>query len=56
MNFTRSQMLKIATILASTAPIENWVEAVAYQYFLAKISGGEAILPTDLHPFRLGIF
>jgi hypothetical protein len=56
MNFTRRQMLKTATILASTAPFKNWVEAVAYQYFLAKISGGEAILPTDLHPFRLGIF
>jgi rhamnogalacturonyl hydrolase YesR len=47
MNFTRRQMLKTATILASTAPFENWGEADAYQYFLAKISGGEAILPTD---------
>jgi rhamnogalacturonyl hydrolase YesR len=47
MNFTRRQMLKTATILASTDPFENWVEADAYQYFLAKVSGGEAILPTD---------
>jgi unsaturated rhamnogalacturonyl hydrolase len=47
MNFTRRQMLKTATILASTAPFENWVKADAYQYLLAKVSGREAILPTD---------
>lgn len=47
MNLTRRQMLKTATLLATTSPFENWAGNDLYSYFLAKVTAGEAILPTD---------
>lgn len=46
MNLTRRQMLKTATLLATTSPFENWAGNDAYSYLLAKVTAGEAILPT----------
>lgn len=48
MNFTRRQMLAtITTLLASTSLLGKSKKSSAYQYLLAKVSGGEAILPND---------
>lgn len=47
MNLTRRQMLKTATLLATTSPFENWAENTAYSYLLAKVTAGETLLPTD---------
>lgn len=40
-------MLKTASIVVSTPFLENWAGNDAYSYLLAKVSGGEAVLPID---------
>ncbi|NBB21983.1 hypothetical protein GVN20_21680 [Runella sp. CRIBMP] len=47
MLYSRRQMLKTATLLATTSPFENWAVNAAYSYLLAKVTEEEAILPTD---------
>lgn len=47
MFYTRRQMLKTATLLATTSSFENWAGNDAYSYLLAKVTAGESSLPTD---------
>lgn len=52
MFYTRRQMLKTATLLATTSSVDNWEENAAYSYLLAKVAAGEAALPDDKYlPF-----
>jgi len=48
----RREMLKATSMLASTLTLKNWAERKQYRYALAKISGGDALIPNGKYiPF-----
>jgi unsaturated rhamnogalacturonyl hydrolase len=47
MILTRRNMLKAATVLISTPSCRIWAKNDVYRYLLAKVSGGDSILPKD---------
>jgi unsaturated rhamnogalacturonyl hydrolase len=47
MNITRRQILKTAAIIVSKPTLKDWEVKETYQYLLASVIGGNAILPKE---------